>query len=82
METTMKPTPHRQLTRSRSDRMLAGVAGGIADTYGFDPALVRLGFVVLALATFGTGVIAYVVAWLVVPEADADEAGFFDQDDL
>jgi phage shock protein PspC (stress-responsive transcriptional regulator) len=53
--------------------MLAGVAGGIADTYGFDPALVRLGFVVLALATFGTGVIAYVVAWLVVPEADADE---------
>ena len=69
----MKPTTPRQLTRSRNDRMLAGVAGGIADTYGFDPALVRLAFVVLALVTFGTGVIAYVVAWLVVPEADADE---------
>jgi phage shock protein PspC (stress-responsive transcriptional regulator) len=76
METTMKPptpTTPRRLTRSRSDRMLGGVAGGIAQTYGFDPALVRLAFVVLALATLGTGAIAYVVAWLVVPEADADE---------
>jgi phage shock protein PspC (stress-responsive transcriptional regulator) len=67
------PTTPRQLTRSRSDRMLAGVAGGIAQTYGFDPALVRLAFVVLALATLGTGVVVYGIAWLVVPEADADE---------
>ena len=45
------PTAPRQLTRSRSDRMLGGVAGGLAQTYGFDPALVRLAFVVLTLAT-------------------------------
>lgn len=69
----MKPTSPRHLTRSRNDRVLAGVAGGIAETYGFDPILVRLAFVVLTLATFGTGVVAYVVAWLIVPEADADE---------
>lgn len=73
METTMKPSTPRHLTRSRNDRMLAGVAGGIAETYGFDPILVRLAFVVLTLATFGTAVVAYVVAWLIVPEADAHE---------
>jgi phage shock protein PspC (stress-responsive transcriptional regulator) len=76
MDTTMKPqtpTTPRRLTRSRTDRMLGGVAGGIAETYGFDPNLVRLGLVVLALATLGTGVVAYGVAWLIVPEADADE---------
>lgn len=67
------PTTPRRLTRSRTDRMLGGVAGGIAQTYDFDPNLVRLGLVVLALATLGTGVVAYGVAWLIVPEADADE---------
>src|SRR5689334_6261808 len=75
MNTTMDPTPGappRHLTRSRSDRMLGGVAGGVAQTYGFDPAIVRLGFVLLALL-FGVGAVAYVVAWLVVPEADGNE---------
>src|SRR4029079_9200884 len=76
MDTTMKPetpTTPRRLTRSRTDRMLGGVAGGIAQTYNFDPNLVRLAFVLLALVTLGTGVIAYGVAWLIVPEGDADE---------
>jgi phage shock protein PspC (stress-responsive transcriptional regulator) len=68
------PAPReRPLTRSRSDRMLAGVAGGIARKYDFDAALVRLAFVVITILSFGTAVVAYIVAWLVVPEADADE---------
>jgi len=68
------PPPHpRPLTRSRTDRMLAGVAGGIARKYDFDPAFVRLAFVVITIVSFGAAVVAYVVAWLVVPEADADE---------
>jgi phage shock protein PspC (stress-responsive transcriptional regulator) len=80
MDTTMTPpaepsrpppAPHH-LTRSRVDRMLGGVAGGIARTYGFDPALVRIAFVVSTFV-FGSGLIAYLVAWLVVPEADTDE---------
>jgi len=65
-------SPH-PLTRSRSDRMIAGVAGGIARKYDFDPALVRVAFVVLTIVSFGAALLAYVVAWLVVPEADADE---------
>jgi phage shock protein PspC (stress-responsive transcriptional regulator) len=53
--------------------MIAGVAGGIARKYRFDPAYVRLAFVGVTILSFGAAIVAYVVAWLVVPEADADE---------
>jgi phage shock protein C len=46
--------------------MIAGVAGGLAKYLGADTALVRLSFVAVALA--GVGVLAYLVAWLVIPE--------------
>src|SRR5256885_1955051 len=67
------PTLPRRLTRSRSDRMLAGVAGGVARTYGFDVGLVRIAFVVATVVTAGAAAVAYVVAWLVLPEAEAGE---------
>jgi phage shock protein PspC (stress-responsive transcriptional regulator) len=67
------PPSSRPLTRSHADRMLAGVAGGIARKYDFDAAFVRLAFVVITILSFGTAIVAYVVAWLVVPEADTDE---------
>jgi phage shock protein C len=57
----------RILYRSRDDRMLAGVCGGLGDYFGVDPTLVRLLFVLLALFT-GVGVLAYIVLWIVVPE--------------
>ena len=66
------PAPPRPLTRSRLDRMLGGVAGGIAHTYGFDAALVRVAIVVIAIATAGAGAVGYVIAWLLIPEAGAD----------
>jgi phage shock protein PspC (stress-responsive transcriptional regulator) len=53
--------------------MIAGVAGGIARKYGFDPALVRLAIVGITILSFGLGVVGYLVAWLLVPEADVDE---------
>ncbi len=61
------PQPAKRLYRSRSERMIAGVCGGIAAYFGVDPTLVRI----LALATFlipGSGVIAYLIAWVIVPE--------------
>jgi phage shock protein PspC (stress-responsive transcriptional regulator) len=61
------------LTRSRNDRMLAGVAGGIARKYDFDPGLVRVVFVGVTILTYGFAIIPYLVAWLVVPESDVDE---------
>lgn len=55
--------------------MVAGVASGIARHLGLDPALVRIAFVVLTLAG-GSGVLAYIIAWLVIPEETAtDVAG-------
>ncbi len=57
----------KRLTRSTSERMLAGVAGGVAQYFDMDPTLVRLIFVLLAAAG-GPGVLIYLVMWLIVPE--------------
>lgn len=61
----------RRLTRSRRNRMLAGVCGGIAEYANVDPTIVRLVWVLVTLfpATLPVGLIGYLVAWLIVPEA-------------
>jgi phage shock protein C len=61
-----------RLVRSRDDRMIAGVAGGIGRYLGIDPVIVRILFVVLALAG-GGGLLAYLIAWVVVPEEGEGE---------
>jgi phage shock protein PspC (stress-responsive transcriptional regulator) len=58
---------YKQLRRSRTDRMLAGICGGVARYFAVDPIAVRVAFVVLAFITGGTAVLAYLVAWLVMP---------------
>lgn len=63
-----QPT-YRQLRRSRSDRMLTGVCGGVASYLKVDPTLVRVGFAVLVIVTGGVALLAYLVAWLLMPEA-------------
>lgn len=55
------------LRRTRDDRVIAGVCGGIARSLNVDPVLVRIGFVVLTLAG-GSGILAYVIGWIVIPE--------------
>ena len=57
----------RVVRRRRGERMIAGVCGGIGRYLGVDPVLLRIAFIVLALAN-GLGVIAYVVAWVAIPE--------------
>ena len=69
--TTTSPT--RRLYRSRSDRMLGGVAGGLAAYLQVDPALTRLAFAALVLAA-GTGLLAYIIAWIVIPEEPEGQA--------
>jgi phage shock protein C len=64
-ETTVK-----KLRRSRSDKMLAGVCGGIARYFGVDAAVVRIGLVAATILGFGTGAIVYFACWLIVPEDD------------
>jgi len=57
----------KKLMRSSSERMIAGVAGGVADYLNMDPTLVRLLFVLLALAG-GPGILIYIILWIVMPE--------------
>lgn len=58
---------NRRLYRSRSDRMVAGIAGGLGEYLNIDATIVRLLFVFFALAG-GPGLIVYIVMLLVVPE--------------
>lgn len=65
----------KQLTRSRTSRMFAGVCGGMGEYFGVDPILVRLAFAVLALLG-GAGVGLYLAAWLLIPlEGEAHSVG-------
>lgn len=57
----------KKLYRSREDRMIAGVCGGLGEYLAVDPVLIRLGFVMLLFAT-GVGFWAYIILWIIVPE--------------
>jgi phage shock protein C len=68
-------TPHAStgatrfvLRRSRTDRMLGGVCGGIAESTGADAALLRVLLVALTLITGGAAALVYVAAWVLAPE--------------
>ncbi|GAA4438573.1 hypothetical protein GCM10023148_45660 [Actinokineospora soli] len=64
----MNETKVRKLYRSRSDKMVAGVCGGVAKMLGVDAALVRILLVGATLLGFGTGAVVYLACWLIVPQ--------------
>jgi phage shock protein C len=57
----------RKLYRSRDQRMIAGVCGGLADYFNIDATLVRVLFLLLAVFG-GTGLVIYVLMWIIVPD--------------
>ncbi len=57
----------KRLYRSRRDRVIGGVCGGIASYFGIDPVIIRVIWT-LAIIFGGTGIIAYIICWLVIPE--------------
>lgn len=59
---------NKKLTKSRTDRKLCGVCGGFAEYLNLDPTVIRLIWLLLVLCA-GTGVLAYIIAALVMPEA-------------
>jgi phage shock protein C len=67
------PPAPRPLRRSRTDRVIGGVCGGLGRYLGVDPVLIRVAFVVLAVAG-GGGILVYLVAWVLIPEERDDEA--------
>ena len=60
------------LARSRDDRVLAGVMGGIARRFGWNSTLLRVLYVVVSIASAGfPGILAYLILWLLIPEEGA-----------
>jgi phage shock protein PspC (stress-responsive transcriptional regulator) len=58
----------KQLFRSRKVKMISGVCGGLAEYFNIDVSLVRIGWVLLTMASFGVGIIGYVIMIIVFPE--------------
>ena len=58
----------RILRRSKQDRMLAGICGGIAEYLGWDPTVVRVGWIILTLLG-GSGILIYLILWLVMSKS-------------
>jgi phage shock protein C len=58
---------NNKLYKSNSNKMIAGVCGGIAEYFNVDPTLVRLGWVIFALFA-GSGILAYIIFALVIPD--------------
>jgi len=73
METTEIINEPRRLIRPKGDRWLGGVASGLGAYFELSPTIYRIAFAVLALAG-GTGVLLYLVAWLVIPEEGAADS--------
>lgn len=65
----------KRLYRSRKDAMLGGVCGGVAEYFNIDPAIVRIAFAVMMIAG-GVGVLAYFLAWIIIPEANPGEEDY------
>jgi phage shock protein PspC (stress-responsive transcriptional regulator) len=61
------PENVKRLFRSQKDRMIGGVAGGLAEYLNTDPTVIRLAFA-LTILLGGAGIIAYLVMWIVMPE--------------
>ena len=64
----------KKLYRSRTDKMIAGVCGGLGKYLGVDPTLIRLAFVLLLLFGIGSGLLVYLAMMLLVPLEPEDAA--------
>ena len=62
----MSATGPRRLYRSRADRVIAGVCGGLGRYLEMDPVVIRVVWAVLVVVA-GVGILAYLLAWLIVP---------------
>lgn len=64
------------LERSKNDRMIAGVCGGIAKTLGWDPTLVRVTYVLASILSAAfPGILVYIILWVLMPEENDEKLG-------
>ncbi|MFL5807950.1 MAG: PspC domain-containing protein [Flavisolibacter sp.] len=64
--------PKGRLYRDASDKLLGGVCSGIANYMNVDPAIVRLLFAIITFGGFGTGILIYIILWIILPIRDLD----------
>ena len=58
----------KKIFLSDTNKKVGGVCGGIGEYFNIDPTLVRLIWVVITLMTWGTGIVAYLIAWMIIPQ--------------
>jgi phage shock protein PspC (stress-responsive transcriptional regulator) len=61
----------KRLYRSKNERMLGGVCAGLGEHFDIDPAVIRLVWAVITVLSIGTGVLVYVIAWILIPEEES-----------
>ncbi|XVV04329.1 PspC domain-containing protein [Actinosynnema sp. CA-248983] len=66
----------KKLRRSRNDRMVAGVCGGVSELIGVDAAILRILLVAATLFGVGAGAVLYLAMWILVPEKEVDQAAY------
>jgi phage shock protein C len=59
---------YKKLYRSRQNRMISGVCGGLGEYFGIDPTLMRILFVLATFLGFGSALLVYIILLIVVPE--------------
>src|SRR3972149_5897912 len=64
----------KRIYRSRKEEMIAGVCGGLGEYFDIDPVIMRLIFVLLIFAG-GAGLIGYIIAWIIIPQAPLERQG-------
>jgi phage shock protein C len=64
----------KKLYRSRDNRMIAGVCGGLAEYFNIDPVIMRIIFFILLLPGGLPGLLPYIVLWIIVPEKPLDSS--------
>ena len=66
----MDQPPVKKLYRSRIDQVIFGVCGGLGEYFAIDPNIIRLVWILFGLT--GTGIVAYILAWIIIPEAPSE----------
>jgi len=64
----------KRLTRSRTNRMIGGVCGGLGEYFNLDPTLIRIAFVALILLGMGSPLLGYILLWIIIPRGDKGES--------
>ena len=58
----------KKLYRSKKNRIIAGICGGLGEHFNIDPTIIRLILVFLVVFGMGAGILFYIIAWIIVPE--------------